>query len=701
MRSAPQVAALLFLCSVSIRQCAATEPVLTVPRAQTDATASHAVRAAQKKVLNFNNDGTNMASCKSPFNSVPGAPFTVATLQGAVAETKPLGVQTHLLAPGGCWVAWWDSKLSPPKAYDVWMKSTFAVNTTHLSPVQSMFTFVLDGGDLLGSFAKLARANGQRAAVSFRINDFQWCDGPPNNGAYGFMSQFWYEHRHDPDVMYRGNFNDTCCWEKKCPCSCYGGEASMALSNAAVMANRQGFMLEILELNPGIDFEVDLERWSYIFRPSAANSSQRHQLMTGLLRTVRHAMAPGARLGLRVPPSIAVLDELGVDLSALADDPAVKLDYATMGVSFFAFLASTSDFSKIRARVPPDFQLLFEVSELHKYYTINNKRVQQLLTAEQLTTVALDAYAMGADGISTFNFQYYRSAGIEPLYHVLPHLTDEAYLQRADQYWFWTGGSAPPMQCTVDGLPFSLGSGNKTLSVHITVPKGAPYAPVGLLRFKFDAIGNHSGAMGVTLNGEALKAVANTTRIFASPVRDVDHGKYAAFEVDTKLILSGVNHIDVTCTSCHLNPSPSPSPGPGPGMGYKLSHDAGGGGDGMRWKFPVGYEPSSTVTGTAKPGASLPECEQLCDADTLCKGIYHEAQPGADSCFALHELVVDGHTAHTGQSFTRVHRDVAARLSPHIDSHVETMDLMLPVARKAQYRSGDDGGRRVLEWNRQ
>ena len=110
---------------------------------------------------------------------------------------------------------------------------------------------------------------------------------------------------------------------------------------------------------------------------------------------------------------------------------------------------------------------------------------------------------------------------------------------------------------------------------------------------------------------------------------------------------------------------------------------------------------SATVTGTAKPGASLPECEQLCDADTLCKGIYHEAQPGADSCFALHELVVDGHTAHTGQSFTRVHRDVAARLSPNIDSHVETMDLMLPVARKAQHRSGDDGGRRVLEWNRQ
>lgn len=626
-----------------------------------------------------------MASCKSPFNPVPGAPFTEATLRGAVAETKPLGVQTHLLAPGGCWVAWWDSKLSPPKEYDSWMKATFDVNTTHLSSVQSIFTFVLDGGDILGSFAKLARANGERASVSFRINDFQWCDGPPDDGAYGFMSQFWYEHRHDPDVMYRGSFNDTCCWEKKCSCSCYGGEASMALSNAAVMANRQGFMLEILELNPGIDFEVDLERWSYIFRPSAPNSTQRHKLMTGLLRAVRHAMSPGARLGLRVPPSIAVLDDLGVNLTALALDPTVKLDYATLGVSFFAFLASTSDFAKIRAQVPPDFQLLFEVSELHKYYTVENKRIQQLLTAEQLTTVALDAYAMGADGISTFNFQYYRSAGIEPLYDVLPHLTDETYLQSADQYWFWTGGSAPPMQCTVDGLPFSLGSDSRTLSVRITVPTGATYTPNGLLRFKFDAVGNHSGVMGVTLNGGALKAVANTTRIFASPVQDVDHGKYAAFEVDTKLILSGLNHISVSCNGCH----PSP-PTPSPGMDYKLSHDAGGSGDGMRWRFPVGYEPSSTVIGTAKPGASLRECEQLCATDKLCKGIYHEALPGADSCFALQELLVDAHTAHTGQSFTRVPQDDAERLFPNVDAKVETMDLMLPVARKSHKSDDDD-----------
>ncbi len=635
----------------------------------------------RKKVLNFNNDGTNMASCKSPFNPVSGAPFTAATLRGAVAETAGLGVQTHLLAPGGCWVAWWDSKLSPPKQYDAWMRSTFDVNTTNLSSVQSMFTFVLNGGDILGSFSKLARANGERAAISFRINDFQWCDGPPGAKAYGFMSQFWYEHRHDPDVMYRGSFNDTCCWEKKCPCSCYGGEASMALSNAAVMANRQGFMLEILELNPGIDFEVDLERWSMIFRQSVANSTQRHGLMTGLLRTVRHAMSPGARLGLRVPPSNQVLDELGVNLTALAQDPAVKLDYATMGVSFFAFLASTSEFASIRAQVPHDFQLLFEVSELQKYYTKGNTRVQQLLTAEQLTTVALDAYAMGADGISTFNFQYYRSAGLEPLYHILPHLTDEVYLQRADQYWFWTGDSAPPMQCSVDGLPFVLGDGNKTLSVHITVPTGANYSPVGLLRFKFDAVGDHSGVLRVTLNGGLLTASANTTRIFDSPVQDVDQGKYAAFEVDTTLILSGLNHISVACAGCHPSPSPPPGPKPpSPSTSYKLSHDASSGGDGSRWRFPAGYEPNSKVSGSAKPGASLQECEQLCNLDRLCRGIYHEAQSGPDSCFALHDLLVDAHTGHTGQSFTRVHQS-NVRLFSNGDTRVEAMDLMLPVAR--------------------
>jgi hypothetical protein len=182
------------------------------------------------------------------------------------------------------------------------------------------------------------------------------------------------------------------------------------LNNPAVLADRMSLMKEVLHLYPGIDFEVDLERWVMLFDDAHTTLANRQAIMTGMMRDLRAAMSTGTKLGMRVPPDLTLLDSLGVDLASLASDPAIQLDYATLGVSFFSFLASTSDFAAIRARVP-ELTLLFEVSEL-----LSNEPSSQLLTAEMLTTVALDAYSLGADGIATFNFEYYRQIGLEPLY---------------------------------------------------------------------------------------------------------------------------------------------------------------------------------------------------------------------------------------------------------------------------------------------
>lgn len=169
-------------------------------------------------------------------------------------------------------------------------------------------------------------------------------------------------------------------------------------------------MKELLVLYPGIDFEVDLERWVMAFDDTHTTSADRQAVMSSMMRELRATMSTGTRLGLRVPPDTALLDSIGVDLASLAADPQVRLDYATMGVSFFSFLASTSDFASVRSRVR-GLPLLFELTEL-----LSNEPTSQLLTAEMLMTVALDAYSLGADGIATFNFEYYRQIGLEPLY---------------------------------------------------------------------------------------------------------------------------------------------------------------------------------------------------------------------------------------------------------------------------------------------
>lgn len=81
---------------------------------------------------------------------------------------------------------------------------------------------------MIGAFVRTARGIGERASISYRINDMQSCDKSPADN-YGFLSRFWYEHRHDPAIMKKGGagFNESCCWEQKCPCSCYDGSASM------------------------------------------------------------------------------------------------------------------------------------------------------------------------------------------------------------------------------------------------------------------------------------------------------------------------------------------------------------------------------------------------------------------------------------------------------------------------------------------
>eukprot|EP00040_Diaphanoeca_grandis_P044622 m.12988 g.12988 ORF g.12988 m.12988 type:complete len:562 (-) comp9546_c0_seq1:135-1820(-) len=509
-----------------------------------------------KKLVNFNNDLTNTYSNVSPFHA-KGAPFDSQVLNGSISETRRLGLNAHILAPGLCWVAWWDSKIAPPRVYDAWMRSTFNyTNQSHQTSTGNIFSYVLQGGDILGEFVKLANENGQRPTVSFRINDLQSCNKPPVQN-YGAMSQFWYDHRHDQGIMENGKaFNDTCCFEQKCECSCYTGGASMVLGSEAVLHDRLQLMLEILTLYPGVDFEIDLERWVWIFNQAATNSSRRHAIMADLLRTLRGGMAPGARLGLRVPADSNLLDSLGVDLKMLSSDPTIKLDYATFGVSFFAELASTTDFASLRSQLA--MPLLFELSELHEQIFLSHnptKELLQLLTAEQLSTVALDAYALGADGISTFNFQYYRTMGIEPLYDTLSHLGDEDWVDRSSQYWFWTTGTSSSSSGSHRTLPVVLAPDkNDSISVRIATPKTTTYVSVGILRLqttkKWAAPLN---ATRVALNGVWLVATANTTRVYHSLIPDIHVGNYAAFVVPTDLVYNGRNNVTIECVSAMCN----------------------------------------------------------------------------------------------------------------------------------------------------
>eukprot|EP00038_Savillea_parva_P003571 m.127558 g.127558 ORF g.127558 m.127558 type:complete len:555 (-) comp11212_c0_seq1:3725-5389(-) len=508
----------------------------------------HVAQSARtgNKTLHFNNDLTNTYSENSTFHE-KGQPFTGDTIRGAVAETASVGITTHLLSPGFCWVAWWPSTYAPLQAYHDWMVSTFGPPPSLNSTGAAIFSYALSGGDIIKDFVTAAHAAGERPSITFRINDMQSCDKTPIEN-YGMLSKFWYDHRNDPDIMYAKAFNDTCCWHHTCPCECYDGSASMVLDAEPVLTDRRALMLEILHMYPGIDFEIDFERWDRVFRPDKTTTSSRQAIIVGLLRDLRAAMSPGAQLGLRVPPDLALLDSIGVNLVNLSTDPAIKLDYATLGVSYFSMIASTSDFAKIRNTV--DIPLYFGVTNLLTQ-NAQHRSNSELLTNEMLATVAMDAYSLGADGLSTFNYEYYRSIGLEPPYDTLAHLKDEAWVNKTTQHWFYIPRSGSS-QSGSGPLPLKPTEHvNTSMAVRIVPPTGGAYVGTGLLRMArgWQAWGFTDGVVTAALNGVELTPTANNSRPYPTKVPDLGTGGWAGFQVPLGVVRAGDNTISVMCAS--------------------------------------------------------------------------------------------------------------------------------------------------------
>ena len=65
--------------------------------------------------------------------------------------------------------------------------------------------------------------------------------------------------------------------------------------------------------------------------------------MLPFFKAVRAAMPQPRRLGIRVPPTLSVIDALGLDLSQLSR--AGLIDWVVAGVHYFSFMAQASNFS--------------------------------------------------------------------------------------------------------------------------------------------------------------------------------------------------------------------------------------------------------------------------------------------------------------------------------------------------------------------
>jgi len=522
----------------------------------------HAAEAARGKApfrVLYSNDTTNIMSCVSPWHK-KGEPFRTEMLEATVDEVAGTGVDAHLLQPGVGWVAWWPSKVYPAEEHYRWLKQTYGLDP------DSFGRYVLAGGDIVKVFVDRCRQRGQAPFISYRLNDGhhkEWAAAKPGEkvggGAAQGLTRFYCEH---PEYRIGPDLKD---WSQRV----------LNWAIPEVRAHKFAFIQELCE-NYDLDgFELDFMRFYSFFQLDKTTSEQRRAVMTGFVRQVRELLDRTARGGrrrwlcARVPCYADALDPLGLDLPAMV---AAGLDMVNVSASYFTM--QQTDFAAIRRMVP---QAAVYTEMCHSIW--NGKRISQgydsfifrRATPEQMYTAAHLAYARGGDGVSAFNFVYYREHGgpgrgpfNEPPFQVFNGLLDPAWLARQPQHYFLSSGWGNPFVKRAV-LPRKIAAGQTTKFTLDLAPPAGGWTKGGRFRIQAEAALGDSrpstmlgaalslskGRWRATLNGQELAPTDDVSEPYPNPYPPMlgRPEELRAWLVPANLLRDGLNQIEVTLQS--------------------------------------------------------------------------------------------------------------------------------------------------------
>ncbi len=489
----------------------------------------------------YSNDTTNITSCISPFHQAR-QPFKKEMLQATVDEVAGL-VDAHLLQPGLGMVPMWPSKVLPLAEHYAWIKQRYGQRPDPFGQ------FVLDGGDVVQVFVDRCRERGQAAFISFRMNDAHHKEfsepkpGDKPGGSIGMsVTKHYVEH---PE------------WRLK-PGSLRGADLVQNWAVPEVRAQKIALIRELCE-NYDLDgLELDFLRTYSYFRLDETPLEQRRAIMTGFVREVRALLDRTARNGkrrwlcARVPCHLPALEVLGLDLKALV---AAGLDMVNASEHYFT--TQQHDLAAIRAQTQGAalyFELCHTIWKGDKVMTGYDVFPFRRATREHLHTAAHLAYARGADGMSLFNFAYYRQHGMgegrgvfgEPPFEALKALSDPQALAKEPQHWFIAQGwRAPGMKPLPVPRKIEAGKVQK-FNFDLAAPAGG-WKQDARVRIQADkSLGD--GEWTATFNGELIEATKDVSEPFAVPYPSMvaKPEELRAWIIPGKLLREGKNSLEVT-----------------------------------------------------------------------------------------------------------------------------------------------------------
>lgn len=495
------------------------------------------------------NDTTNVTNCLQSKEATRPS-MEDKYIRASVDEVAGTGIDVHMIQPGRGWVPWWQSKAFPLSQQLAWKASKKI-------PPQDLEDYVNKGGDVMAVFVDECRKQGEHPFASFRVND-QHHIYAANRG------------KLPPDEFYR----------KAGVCSFYAdnpqwrigddgdtnltGQLSMNLAVPQVRDFKLAQIRELIDLYDIDGLELDFVRHTALFNQKDTTFAQRAQIMTDFVKQVRSMLdAKGARVGrylwlcVRIPGYPETFDRMGIDLPKLTKVDKVDI----INASGHYFTDGQMPIAALRAQIPADVALY---EELH----FTNARGPdedagggktqwgaRRCTPLQLYTAAYVARKRGADGVSTFNFQYYRGtyrqtdvggSSIEPPYETFKHISDVDWLSRQPQHYVVAYindvlrlKSRPFHSSVKQGVA-------KAVPVDMAPPKGG-WRVDGRMRIQ-GRTPMEGTVWSAQLNGVALKPTADVSEPFANPYPD-GLGKpedYRAWTVPASLLKDGENLFKLT-----------------------------------------------------------------------------------------------------------------------------------------------------------
>ena len=483
----------------------------------------------------FSNDTTNIRTVLSPYHE-RGKPFRDEMLEAAVDETADAGVEVHMLQPGLGWIPWWKSTVYPAEEHYQWFKQK-----TGLQP-DDYGRYMLGGGDVVQVFIDRCRQRGVTPFVSLRLNDGHLLENVGRKNRHvAWISRFYEEHpeyRIGPD-----------------PRDWYQHVLNWAIPE--VREHKFAFIKEICE-NYDVDgFELDFMRFFSYFQLDKTTSEKRAQIMTEFVAKVRELLDRTAKSGqhrwlcVRAPCYLEAHDPLGIDLPAMV---SAGVDMVNLSASYYT--EQQTDLPIIR-KMMPDAAIYLEMTHCTALgVRVANGGYDSTLfrrtTDEQFYTAAHLAYARGADGVSTFNFAYYREYGDpargpfnEPPFHIFNHLGDPESLARQPQHYFLARGWPVPY-LSDRPIPQEVVPGQSAVFTLDMAPPGSGWKSDGRLRIQGgEPLGDTQWM--ARFNGVDLRQNSDVSEPYPNPYPPMlgNPEELRAWTVPVNLIRDGVNKIEI------------------------------------------------------------------------------------------------------------------------------------------------------------